>query len=62
VEKKLALSDAEVLTMEIAGEYMGYGSDKAIWFYFLEHWSHFFPKIACRTRFTRQNANLNEIE
>jgi len=28
--EKLALSDAEVLTMEIVGEYLGRGCDKAI--------------------------------
>lgn len=59
--EKPALSDTEVLTMEIVGEYLGYGSDKAIWSYFREHWRHFFPKIACRTSFSRQCANLNEV-
>ncbi len=29
--KAPALSDAEVITMEIVGEYLGYGFDKAIW-------------------------------
>jgi len=28
-----SLSDAEVITIEIVGEYLGYGSDKAIWSY-----------------------------
>jgi hypothetical protein len=60
--EKPALSDAEILTMEIVGEYLGRGSDKAIWSYFREHWSHFFPKIACRTSFSRQSANLNEVK
>jgi hypothetical protein len=59
---KPVLSDAEVLTMEIVGEYLGHGFDKAIWFYFKEHWLHFFPKIGCRTSFTRQSANLNEVK
>jgi len=59
---KPALSDAEVLAMEIVGEYLGYGFDKAIWFYFKEDWSHFFPRIACRTSFSRQSANLNEVK
>ena len=43
--EKPSLSDSEVLTMEIVGEYLGHGSDKAIWSYFKEHWPHFFPKI-----------------
>ena len=60
--EKPSLSDSEVLTMEIVGEYLGHGSDKAIWSYFKEHWSHFFPKIGCRTSFSRQSANLNEVK
>ena len=44
--EKPSLSDSEVLTMEIVGEYLGNGSDKTIWPYFKEHWSHFFSKIA----------------
>ena len=47
--------------MEIVCEYLGHGSDKAIWSYFREHWRHFFPKIGCRTSFSRQCANLNEV-
>jgi hypothetical protein len=57
-----ALSDAEVITMEIVGEYLGHGFDKTIWAYFKEHWRHFFPKIACRTSFSRQCANLSEVK
>lgn len=60
--EKPSLSDSEVLTMEIVGEYLGHGSDKAIWSYFKEHWPHFFPKIGCRTSFSRQSANLNEVK
>ena len=57
-----ALSDAEVITMEVVGEYLGHGFDKTIWAYFKEHWRHFFPKITCRTSFSRQCANLSEVK
>jgi hypothetical protein len=57
-----ALSDSEVITLEIVGEYLGHGSDKAIWSYFKNHWSHFFPNIKCRTSFSRQCANCLEIK
>lgn len=57
-----ALSDAEVITLEIVGEYLGHGSDKRIWAYFKEHWHHFFPTIVCRTSFSRQCANLSEVK
>jgi len=53
-----ALSDTEVLTMLVVGEYLGLGSDKKIWGYFKRHWHHFFPNIGCRTSFVRQGANL----
>lgn len=56
------LTDAEVITMEIVGEYLGQKSDKAIWCYFKTHWIHFFPKIGSRTSFTRQSANLKNIK
>ncbi len=57
-----ALSDAEMITMEIVGEYLGYGSDKRIWSYFKEHWRHFFPKIPCRSSFAKHCANLSEVK
>jgi hypothetical protein len=53
-----SLSDSEVITMEIVGEFLSHASDKAIWSYFKNHWSHFFPNIKCRTSFARQCANL----
>lgn len=52
------LSDSEVITMEIVGEYLGFGYDKDIWHYFKEHWLAWFPKLPCRTSFARQSANL----
>jgi len=55
------LTDAEVITMEIVGEFLGQGSDKGIYDYFRTHWSAWFPKIGCRTAFTRQLANLWRI-
>ena len=56
-----ALSDQEVLTMLVVGEYLGLGSDKKIWGYFCQHWNEWFPQIGCRTSFTRQNANLINV-
>jgi hypothetical protein len=52
------LTDAEVVTMEIVGEFLGHGSDKEIYDYFRTHWLSWFPKMGCRTAFTRQLANL----
>ena len=56
------LTDAEVITMEIVGEFLGRGSDKEIYDYFRTHWLLWFPGIGCRTAFTRQSANLWNIK
>ena len=52
------LSDAEVITIEILTEIMGYGSDKGIFDYANSHWRSWFPKLGSRTSFTRQMSNL----
>ena len=56
------LSDAEVLTMEVAGEFLGLNHDKSIWLYFSRHWRHFFPDLPSRTRFVRQAADLWHVK
>ena len=56
------LTDSEVITMEIIGEFLGHDKDIQIWRYFKEHWSHFFPAIPDRTNFARQAANLYIIK
>jgi hypothetical protein len=57
-----ALTDVEVITMEIVGEYLGFGSDKRIWSYFKHHWLAYFPTLGCRSSFVRQSANLVTIK
>jgi hypothetical protein len=42
------LSDAEVITMEIVGEFMGKDTDKGLWRYFHNHWHHWFPNLGSR--------------
>lgn len=58
------LSDAEVLTLEIIGEYLGFEQDKALFDYFRRHWRHFFPALRSihRTTFVRQAANLWRVK
>jgi hypothetical protein len=56
------LSDSEVLTMEIVGEFLGIDQDKHIWSYFSRHWKNWFPNLGHRTTFTRQAANLWQIK
>ncbi len=54
-----ALSDAEVITMQVVGEFLGMDGDKTIWQYFSANWRDFFPKIGDRAAFVRQAANLS---
>jgi hypothetical protein len=53
-----ALSDEEVITIEICGEYFKLATDQDIYDYFRAHYRHFFPNLADRTLFVRQAANL----
>ena len=52
------LSDEEVITLEICGEFFKYNTDKDIYDYFFAHYRHFFPKLRERSLFVRQAANL----
>ena len=58
------LSDSEVLTMELVGEYLGMGKDTDLFTYFRRHWQAFFPALATlhRTTVTRQAANLCHLK
>jgi hypothetical protein len=58
-----SLTDAEVITMEIVGEFLGHGKgDKTIFDYFRQHWHDYFPRLNCRTTFVRQSANLWKVK
>jgi len=58
------LSDAEVLTMEIVGEFLGLDTDKAIYHFFRRYWTDWFPALrrVHRTTFVRQAANLTGVK
>ncbi|MEO1395038.1 MAG: IS982 family transposase, partial [Cyanobacteria bacterium J06634_5] len=53
-----SLSDAEVITLEVVGEFLGYHTDIGIWRYFRRHWASWFPSLGHRSTFVRQAANL----
>lgn len=57
-----ALSDEEVITMEICGEYFKFSTDKDLFAYFRTHYAHFFPQLTDRTLFVRQAANLWQVK
>jgi Transposase DDE domain len=58
------MTDGEVLTMEVVGEFMGLDQDKKIFGYFRRHWSDFFPALRTihRTTFVRQAAGLYALK
>jgi len=53
-----ALSDEEVITIEICGEYLKGGTDKDIVDYVPAHYQAFFPHLRDRSRFARQATSL----
>jgi hypothetical protein len=58
------LSDAEVLTIEVVGEFLGIDTDKAIYLFFRRHYAQWFPTLGevHRTTFARQAANLWKLK
>lgn len=56
------LTDEEVITMEICGEYFKCATDKDLYGYFRAHYRHFFPQLRDRTLFVRQATNLWQVK
>ena len=56
-----ALSDIEVITILLFGEYQGYGDDKKIWRYTKNHWLEWFPKLGSYKNFAKHCAKLSCI-
>jgi len=56
------LTDVEVFTMEVVGEFLGMDTDKGIWLYFKSHWSAWFPMLGSRTNFVKQSSNLWRVK
>jgi hypothetical protein len=52
------LTDAEVITMEIVGEFISLDTDKGVWSYFKQHWSNWFPNLGSKANFAKQSSNL----
>ena len=48
-----ALSDVEVITMELVGESLGFDTDKGIWAYFKNCYGHYFPKLGSYPNFAK---------
>lgn len=57
-----ALTDQEVITMEICGQFFKLHNDSDLFSYFHYHYRHFFPNLKDRTRFVRQAADLWQVK
>jgi Transposase DDE domain len=57
-----ALTDEEVITMEICGAYFKHHLDQDLFDYFHSHYRHFFPHLRDRSSFVRQAANLWQVK
>lgn len=53
-----ALTDSEVIAMELVAEFQGIDTDKGAWVYFCNHWRALFPNLGSRANFAKQSANL----
>ena len=56
------LSDAECLTIEIVGHFLGYSSQKKLYEQMREHFKDWFPTLKDRPAFVRQCANLWHVK
>jgi hypothetical protein len=58
------LSDSEVITIEVVGEFLGIDTDKGIHSFFRHHYAEWFPTLGevHRTTFARQAANLWKVK
>jgi hypothetical protein len=57
-----ALTDEEVITIEICGEYFKLSTDEEIFAHFQEYYQDWFPQLRDRTLFVRQAANLWQVK
>lgn len=53
-----ALTDSEIITMELVAEYQRIDTDKGAWEYFYNHWHDLFPNLGSRANFAKHAANL----
>lgn len=56
------LTDSEVITMEIVGEFLQMDSDIQIHQYFVQHWRDWFPTICSYSNFAKQCVNLLQVK
>lgn len=53
-----ALTDSEMIAMELIAEFQGIDTDKGAWEYFCNHWHALFPNLGSRANFAKHAVNL----
>lgn len=56
------LSDEEMITIEVVGEFLGIDTDKGLWLYFKTHWHCLFPGLGSSSNFAKHSANLWRVK
>ena len=56
------LTDSEIITMEIVGEFLQMDTDSQIHQYFKQHWQTWFPQIGSYPNFAKQCVNLLQVK
>lgn len=57
-----ALTDSEMISMELIAEFQGIDTDKGAWEYFCNHWRMLFPDLGSRSNYAKHAANLWRIK
>lgn len=57
-----ALSDSEIITVEIVAEFSKIDTDKGAWEYFCNHWRFLFLNLGSRVNFAKHASNLWAIK
>lgn len=58
---KALLSDSEIITIAICGEFLGFDSENAWYAFVKKNYHQLFPKMCDRTRFNRTRRNLTQV-
>ena len=56
------LTDRDIITMELVGEFLQMDTDSQIHQYFKQHWQAWFPNLGSYPNFAKQCVNLLQVK
>ena len=56
------ITESEIITMELVGEFLQMDTDSQIHQYFKQHWQTWFPQIGSYPNFAKQCVNLLQLK